>query len=489
MSTFYSAPMKIRSNLFSGQNSMLRPSMSHRIRQEPVSVGGCGEFLRSAEILKLMIEKEQEELERILLPALKSLTDRLAPQEAKLEELKQKYQETENAVFGSQIRPLEILIQPLQEMKEEQEFAVFLQQEYIQELTEQREEAISSLDSFRSKGRGEVFYSGYNRTWSVDANKSFALGPDGESDFLLAQTKNGGIEVLTKWQPTNLEQPLLIENHLKADRECHGVVVSFASPEEGPKQLCAVSEWFGDVKLEDVLSRREQLISWIKMDNLKATDASKCLISSWSDQIPLRRRNELWLQVVPPVDEEWLDHAAKIATNLPAKNSSFYQLKDCPWATPEPWGMTDRAVTLENRDEEEEKRSRRAAAVEGAGCCSWALKTSLLGGTNALTISFKPGAGVAVDRSSGGEVAVWSLPVEPDGAGDQRDRAVALYAAAVLEGGWPIRGSAVEATRLGLLESLRKGGEHVATDPLSFRLRVASNGLAELWTRVEAAPS
>ena len=456
-------------------------SLNHQIRKESIGVGGYGEFLRSARVLEMMIEDEEVELETDLLPALESVVERLAPQEKMLDELKRKFEETENAIYGVQIRPLEIRMQPLQEMKEQQEMAVLSQKDYIADLVELRDEALSSLQRFKNDGRCDVFYSGFSRTWSVDANRSFALGPDGESEFVLALVKEG-FEMTAKWLPENNEQPLLVENHMKQDGLNHGIVVSFATPEEGPKRLCAVSEWFGDVKSSDVTSRTKQLLTWLKMDKLIVADMTKTLVSTWSDAIPLRRRNELWVEIVPPDGQEWFDHAAKIATNLPAKNSSLYQLKDCPWATPVPWG-TKSAAALEQKEQS------LGGMGEDLRVCSWAVSTSMLGGTNQLSVAVRGGAGVAVDRSSGGEIAVWSLGGDALGsaASDEEDGS-ALYAVSEVGGGWPIKGGAVETARLGLLQSVASDGQLSPMDPMSFRLRATKlGGPAEMWLRVEPA--
>jgi hypothetical protein len=453
-------------------------SETYQIRKESISAGGCGEFLRAAKILDIMIEEEKLKLKN-LMPDLESLMERLAPQETALLELRQKFEETENAIFGSQIRPLEIRLKPLQEMREQQEFAVESQKEYISELLELRDEAVSSFDSFKSEGQSEVFYAGFNRTWTVDANRSFALGPDGESEFVLAATK-GGFEITAKWLSDKAEQPLLVESYLRTGGLLHGIVVSFATPEEGPKRLCAVSEWFGDVKSVDVSQRIEQLLLWLKMDNLKVADLSKILVSTWSNPIPLKRRNELWVEIVPPVDQEWLDHAAKIATNVEAKNSSLYQLKDCPWATPVPWGMAAAAG--------QEQRGR-DAPLDGRAC-TWNVGTSLLGGGNLLSVAVSGGGGgVGVDRSGGGEVAVWCLDAHAAAAaGGDEDDAVALYAVGQVGGGWPVQGRDVEAGRLRLVQSVTAGGQHAPLDPLSFRLRAAAPGApAEILARVRPA--
>ena len=48
------------------------------------------------------------------------------------------------------------------------------------------------------------------------------------------------------------------------------------------------------------------------------------------------RKTELWLPVKAPIGKNWLDHLVKVPTNTPAKNTTFYQLKDCPytWYSP-----------------------------------------------------------------------------------------------------------------------------------------------------------
>jgi len=45
----------------------------------------------------------------------------------------------------------------------------------------------------------------------------------------------------------------------------------------------------------------------------------------------------MWVPVVPPSGIAWYDHVSKICTDKPAKNATFYSLKDCPWATLGPW--------------------------------------------------------------------------------------------------------------------------------------------------------
>jgi hypothetical protein len=473
------------SSMMSENDQSTVQSTNHRIREVTTDVGGSGLFLRSPKFLEMIIDEETKELEIDLLPPLESLLERLAPQEQSLSDLKRKYEETENEIFGSQIRPLEIRLQPLQQMKEEQEYAVLSQRQYIEELTELRDQAIESHQRHQSEGRADVFYSGFNRTWSVDMNRNFALGPDGEAEFSLAPKKNGGFEIVTKWANRNSEQPLLIEGQMKQDGACCGLIISFATPEEGPKRLCAVCEWSGDVKSDDVSARTQQLLNWLRLDQLKVADSSKCLVSTWSDAVPMRRRNELWVELVPPEAGEWIKHAGNIATDLPARNASLYQLKDCPWATPTPYGATGL------------HQGGAPGPVVG-----WSASTALLGGGNLLTVSVSPApttaaAGVAVDKSSTGEVAVWAQPecldalqdavlarpAQPAAEGPARR---ALYAAADVPDAWPLTGGAVEAARARLVQSVAAEGRHAAADPLSFRLRVPGPGRrAEVWTRVD----
>jgi len=44
-------------------------------------------------------------------------------------------------------------------------------------------------------------------------------------------------------------------------------------------------------------------------------DADVVQAAVFSDPVPLKRRNELWVEVVPPSGAGWYDHASKIATD------------------------------------------------------------------------------------------------------------------------------------------------------------------------------
>jgi len=189
-----------------------------------------------------------------------------------------------------------------------------------------------------------------------------------------------------------------------------------------------------------------------------------------ADPNPFQRRNELWVEVVPPERDDWLRHAGHIATEAPAKNTSFYQLKDIPWATPTPWGA--------------------AASAPGsaaAGPASWQAATSFKG--NSLRAAFPPAPGdapLALDRNALGQLAI-ARAAPPDGGaggagGDGAGEPRGEYAVARV-GGWPLTGAAVADAHGALLRALGAAGLREAAAGC-FRVLVRAPGEAELWVRV-----
>ncbi len=120
----------------------------------------------------------------------------------------------------------------------------------------------------------------------------------------------------------------------------------------------------------------------------------------------------------------------------------------------------------------------------------WSAGTALLGGANLLAIAVAPATataagGVAVDKSSTGELAVWALPAHDSEPDEPAQADGAPYAAAALPQAWPLTGAAVEAARARLVQSVAAERQRAAVDALSFRLRVSGPGRpAEVWTRV-----
>ena len=206
----------------------------------------------------------------------------------------------------------------------------------------------------------------------------------------------------------------------------------------------------------------------------------------WNDPNPFKRRNELWVELEPPEGDEWWDHGAKIATDIPAKNSSLYSLKDLPWAVPSAFAGAC------------------APLAAGGPGIEWKASTAIFQADNTLALSLprRQGAALALDKSSDGELSLsWMGAL-----GDEEDLRQALYAVAPVEAGvrvgvggggggrgrggkevWALSGAAVGVAREALVEELGREGAYVPADPLCFRLLVTAPGRAELWMMVYSA--
>ena len=85
-----------------------------------------------------MVDQKKIELEEVMKPLQETL-DKLLPLEEELKELKRKFDETESTIFSSQILPLEFRMQPLQQLRDQQQEEVLDMQDVVGELEFERD--------------------------------------------------------------------------------------------------------------------------------------------------------------------------------------------------------------------------------------------------------------------------------------------------------------------------------------------------------------
>lgn len=424
------------------------------IRIAPASVGGVGRFPRSPELLMDELERQRSMTAELLQEPYDKLVEQIGPKEAKLAELRQKFDETDNTIFSSQILPIEVKLRPLVRDRDELEEDLEYANGAINYWAGMHEEAMAKR---QESGEADVWLSGRDTYVTIEVGRSFALGPAPEASLEVSGQEGGVLEVQAQWKTERAEQTVLVDERAGGSR----IVVSFVSPEEGLKKLCAVAEWNGETKADDVRKRKQDLLTALNMDGLLVVDKDAAKVTMRADPNPFNRRNELWVEIVPPEGaDNWLLHAGHISTENPAKNSSFYQLKDIPWATPTPWGAG-------------------GGEKQGGGAASWSASTGL--GGNTLRAVFPPSASpLALDRNALGELAAWRVPMPEgeEGGEDRREYAVAYIP------GWPLTGTAVEAGRAALIRAL-ESSPFSAPEPESFRVLITAPGAAELWVLVD----
>jgi hypothetical protein len=149
-----------------------------------------------------------------------------------------------------------------------------------------------------------------------------------------------------------------------------------------------------------------------------------------------------------------------------AKNTTFYQLKDCPWARVQPW--------IESTGFARSQDAPKKVAP------SWSAGTFLKDNTVKATFPAVGGA-LAIDKSSMGELALSYVKSMDSNAQPGQDEMVP-YAVASVDA-WPLTGAAVEKARSSLVESIKSSDAQVV-DEGSFRILVVAPGKAELWMRI-----
>jgi len=273
------------------------------------------------------------------------------------------------------------------------------------------------------------------------------------------------------------DQPLVIDMHGLSSftgGEKQGFVVSMAPPDEGVKKLCAVAAWNGAIDAKDVTKRLEQLLIKCHMDGLipRKDQGLGPRLTTTGNKIGIFRKNELWLPVKPPRGKKWLDHLVKVCTNQPAKNTTFYQLKDSPYTWYSPWA--DLRFDSNFREKGYDAIKPR---VDADKTLDWTLGNNLFDpNTFSCNIPIQEKYALAIDQSSAGEISVSKLALNQDGVGDGLS---GVYAVGKLEN-WPLTNEAVDKVRRNMLTSLQ-ASEFDALDPLSFRLLISSPGNAEVW--------
>jgi len=228
------------------------------IRIAPTSVGGVGRFPRSPELLMDELKLERYMTAELLQKPYDELVAAINPKEAQLAELRQKFDETENTVFSHQILPIEVkLRKPIRdrnELKADLEYA----NGAIDYWAGEYEEAMGKR---QESGEAELWLSGRNTSVTVQVGRSFALGPAPEASLEVSGKEGGALEMQAQWKTERAEQTVLVDERASGAR----LVVSFVSPEEGRKKLCAVAEWTGEAKAVDVRRRKKDLLVALNM--------------------------------------------------------------------------------------------------------------------------------------------------------------------------------------------------------------------------------
>lgn len=246
-----------------------RMSTEVEVRAAPLYYGGAGRFLRATDVLQNSIMAVQEVIEGKMLPELEQVREKLKPLQDELDMLQKKFEETENAVFGSQILPMEIKTRPYQaEIKiREEELG-----EAQEELKTLQELLMQSKARFQEYGVVDVGYSGWDSETVFPCKMRRSFGLSGKSDqeeevkVTVSSGQDGAYEVTATWTTDMAGQPLIIGSDVDEEGDARGLTLSFATPDEGPPRLCGVAEWYGETKGDDVEKRREQLVKHLKMD-------------------------------------------------------------------------------------------------------------------------------------------------------------------------------------------------------------------------------
>ena len=408
----------------------------HEIRKADFRLGGLGRaFLRSRDILQLLYYQRQEEFDEQILRPLELVTKEMKPMEKMLSEAKAKFEETESEIFGSQIRPLEVKLKPLQEQRavlEKDKLRGDKVMAAIKECLERSEEL------YMADGEADVLLVDLGKSIRVQAGRKIGLSCDSEISWVLTTSAQDGLSLQGKWKASKQtpEQPLVVDIHglsTFTGGSKQGLVLSMAPPDEGVKKLCAVAEWRGPVNALDVTARLEQLLVKCHMDGLipRKDQGLGPRLTSTATSVAMLRRNELWLPVKPPIGKDWLDHLVKVPAGGPAKNSTFYSLKDCPFTWYSPWGDLDF-----DSDLREKKYDAPKPRVDVTKTLDWQLGSNLMDANSfTCTVPSSKDHVLAVDMSASGEVSVSKLPLAPGGetADADANAFLRMYAVASLQ--------------------------------------------------------
>jgi hypothetical protein len=214
-----------------GVDVVVEKGSGYEIRKASLRVGGLGRsFLRSRDILQALYDERQGQFDREILQPLDNLLKEMAPMEQQLAEAKKKYDETENEVFGSQIRPLEVKLKPLLERR-----AVMLKDKLHGEsvMAAIGDCIARSKDLYVSQGVTDVLVGGLENPIQVEAGRQIGMSQDSEISWQLTASDKEGISLQGKWPPAAQlklpDQPLVVDLHgvstfTGGDRE--GLVVS-----------------------------------------------------------------------------------------------------------------------------------------------------------------------------------------------------------------------------------------------------------------------
>ena len=189
---------------------VVETASEYEIRRAGLSVGGLGRcFLRSRDVLRLLQSRRQEEFDAQVLGPLDRVLDKLVPMENQLVEARAKYDETENEIFGSQVRALEVKLKPLQGIKE-----------VLEKNKERGEKTMAAIQAavetsqqrYMSDGLADVFLVGTGKNIQVQAGRNIGLTVDSEMTWTLSDT-DGGLSLLGKWQPNSQvpDHPLAVD--------------------------------------------------------------------------------------------------------------------------------------------------------------------------------------------------------------------------------------------------------------------------------------
>jgi len=336
---------------------------------------------------------------------------------------------------------------------------------------------------------------GCGKTIRVQAGRKIGMSSNSEISWVISGSEKEGLTLQGKWQASKQtpEQPMVLDLHglsSSTGGSQQGLVLSMASADEGVKRLCAVAEWKGPLTSKDVTDRLEQLLIKCHMDGLipRQDQGLGPRLTTTADTLPIRRRNELWLPVKPPLGKNWLDHLVKVFAGGPAKNSTFYSLKDCPFTWYSAWGDLNFESNLRERAYDALK-----PRIDGDNTLDWQLGSNMMDSNSfACTVPSSANHVLAVDMSSSGEVSISRLPLVSAGDGTGSDDGVddsaftRMYAVVSLQE-WPLTAQAVETARLRLLRSMSASSSFTVNDPLSSRILVKAPGNTELWISVASA--
>jgi hypothetical protein len=228
------------------------------IRSAPPSVGGFGRFMGNLDLLRESLDEQIEFVKEKLQVPYDELQSQIQPKEEQLADLRRKFEETENNIFGSQILPIEVKLAPL--LKKRDLIAKDLA--YCKGAMEFWESHYAEALALRQEsGEADVWLSGRDCYVTVEVGRSFALDSAAEAALEVSGKAGGELTVQAQWPTARAAQPVLVDERAGGAR----LVVSFAAPEEGYRKLCAVAEWTGETKADDVRRRKRALLVALNM--------------------------------------------------------------------------------------------------------------------------------------------------------------------------------------------------------------------------------